>query len=667
MAPDEDGPAPPAVQDEDVALPEGAEPSPEERRVVGQPPRRRRERGAPRPHPRGAQLHALRPLQQGRPHADRRLPRQASGRSSRPSAPLVLEVHPFELVLGREVVYLEKDRERSLSFRLFRDGVRRIGFAARDDLGGDAAAAPDPLDPLHRGPAAGGRPGHAAAQGRLRPRPGRRDRGIRPRGGARGADPIGDLLRGATRALRGPGAVGPAAAVVPGGRPAAAPAGGAGAARAACARRRPRRRCRGRRCGRSPSCSTRPVRTTSRPCSASPSRCGSSCSSSSASTRWSSSAASCARPSPRRRRRRRVPRLLARRAHARDPGAVAAAPTRGGPGPARWSSSTPPPAATLDQLVDLLTEEGDGPRAPLLRRLVVRGFRTRPGGARRPPARGARGTARGDAPAPPRGRGRAGRTARRDRGLDGEGRRGVAARGAPPARRRRRSPPRRRARSTTSWSRGSSRCGVATLPVMASRGGAARLPRPAGARGEARGRAAPPPRPRPLGRALAHASARSALALFGSWLTPKAGGPSRPAGEDATRRPPLQRVALAGLREMRRERRRTSSSELLAAHGEAVACGRRRRPRSRRGLAAREAQWLRRRCSGRRRTISSGRRRALARALGPRAPRRGPCARQPGARARRAPRAPPGRPPAHDPPALARQQRLQQAGRGPAP
>ena len=41
---------------------------------------------------------------------------------------LVLEVHPFELVLGREVVYLEKDRERSLSFRLFRDGVRRIGL-----------------------------------------------------------------------------------------------------------------------------------------------------------------------------------------------------------------------------------------------------------------------------------------------------------------------------------------------------------------------------------------------------------------------------------------------------------------------------------------------------------------------------------------------------------
>jgi hypothetical protein len=42
---------------------------------------------------------------------------------------LELEVHPFELVLGSEVVYVEKDRERSLAFRLFRDGVRRIAFS----------------------------------------------------------------------------------------------------------------------------------------------------------------------------------------------------------------------------------------------------------------------------------------------------------------------------------------------------------------------------------------------------------------------------------------------------------------------------------------------------------------------------------------------------------
>jgi hypothetical protein len=42
--------------------------------------------------------------------------------------PLALEVHAFELLLGSEVVYVEKDRERSLAFRLFRDGVRQITF-----------------------------------------------------------------------------------------------------------------------------------------------------------------------------------------------------------------------------------------------------------------------------------------------------------------------------------------------------------------------------------------------------------------------------------------------------------------------------------------------------------------------------------------------------------
>jgi hypothetical protein len=42
---------------------------------------------------------------------------------------LALDVHPFELTRGGEVVYVERDRERSLAFRLFRDGVRRLGFA----------------------------------------------------------------------------------------------------------------------------------------------------------------------------------------------------------------------------------------------------------------------------------------------------------------------------------------------------------------------------------------------------------------------------------------------------------------------------------------------------------------------------------------------------------
>jgi hypothetical protein len=42
--------------------------------------------------------------------------------------PLVLEVHPYELHLGEEVVYKDADRERSLAFRLFRDGIRRVRF-----------------------------------------------------------------------------------------------------------------------------------------------------------------------------------------------------------------------------------------------------------------------------------------------------------------------------------------------------------------------------------------------------------------------------------------------------------------------------------------------------------------------------------------------------------
>jgi hypothetical protein len=41
---------------------------------------------------------------------------------------LVLDVHPFDLLRDGEVVYREEDRERSLAFRLFRDGVRRLTF-----------------------------------------------------------------------------------------------------------------------------------------------------------------------------------------------------------------------------------------------------------------------------------------------------------------------------------------------------------------------------------------------------------------------------------------------------------------------------------------------------------------------------------------------------------
>ena len=41
---------------------------------------------------------------------------------------LTLTVHPYELLLAEEVVYKDADRERSLAFRLFRDGIRRVQF-----------------------------------------------------------------------------------------------------------------------------------------------------------------------------------------------------------------------------------------------------------------------------------------------------------------------------------------------------------------------------------------------------------------------------------------------------------------------------------------------------------------------------------------------------------
>ena len=43
---------------------------------------------------------------------------------------LNFEVRPWEMVLDGEVVYIERDRERSLAFRLYRDGIRRLVFKA---------------------------------------------------------------------------------------------------------------------------------------------------------------------------------------------------------------------------------------------------------------------------------------------------------------------------------------------------------------------------------------------------------------------------------------------------------------------------------------------------------------------------------------------------------
>jgi hypothetical protein len=53
---------------------------------------------------------------------------QARAAEATAAGDLVLDVHPFEMVRDGEVVYREADRERSLAFRLFRDGVRRLTF-----------------------------------------------------------------------------------------------------------------------------------------------------------------------------------------------------------------------------------------------------------------------------------------------------------------------------------------------------------------------------------------------------------------------------------------------------------------------------------------------------------------------------------------------------------
>jgi hypothetical protein len=129
MAPDEDVPAPPAALDADHPPAEALEPSPEERRLAGSP------------HAVAANVAVLALTRAARSFtlydpANKVVRALIADFRDRFRAvldgfgPLVLDVHPFELALGREVVYLERDRERSLAFRLFRDGVRRLAFAA---------------------------------------------------------------------------------------------------------------------------------------------------------------------------------------------------------------------------------------------------------------------------------------------------------------------------------------------------------------------------------------------------------------------------------------------------------------------------------------------------------------------------------------------------------
>src|SRR4030042_1480453 len=105
MAPDEDAPAPPAVQDEDVAPPEGAEPPLEERRGAGSPHAAAANPAVP------ALARAARsfPLYDPANKVVRTLIADYRDRFRAVLdgfGPLVLQVHPFELTLGREGVYI---------------------------------------------------------------------------------------------------------------------------------------------------------------------------------------------------------------------------------------------------------------------------------------------------------------------------------------------------------------------------------------------------------------------------------------------------------------------------------------------------------------------------------------------------------------------------------
>jgi hypothetical protein len=54
---------------------------------------------------------------------------RAKAEAATAGGPVRLELRPFEIALDQEVVYREEDRERSLAFKLFRDGVRKLSFS----------------------------------------------------------------------------------------------------------------------------------------------------------------------------------------------------------------------------------------------------------------------------------------------------------------------------------------------------------------------------------------------------------------------------------------------------------------------------------------------------------------------------------------------------------
>jgi hypothetical protein len=234
------------------------------------------------------------------------------------------------------------------------------------------------------------------------------------------------------------------------------------------------------------------------------------------------------------------------------------------------------PGATLDRLIDLLTEEGDGPRAALLRRLVVRGCRHAPQAitARLHGAAGAPAVVllRLLAEVDPKAALHA----------------AVEAASAPDEVRQREAlrhleaaafnPEIARGLHHLVESRHEA-VRLAALPVMAARGG----PRVfAALRSHVEKHAArlPAAEAAAAGQALVRSSSRSALETFGEWLRPKGGGllgrlVKMPAAA------PFQRVALAGLRSLAGAEAE-ALLVLLADHGEAAL-----RPEAEAALAAR--------------------------------------------------------------------------------
>jgi len=220
------------------------------------------------------------------------------------------------------------------------------------------------------------------------------------------------------------------------------------------------------------------------------------------------------------------------------------------------------PGPSLDRLIDLLVQEGDGPRAPLLRRLAVRGCRHSPQSI----ASRLHGAAGGNAAVllrllaevDPQAALHAAveATAASDAALQGESVRLLEA-----------------AAFTPEVARGlhhlvESRyeaVRLAALPVMAGRGGSrvfpalrAHVEKHAARLSAAEAAAA--------GHALAGSSSTAAVQTFGEWLRPKGGGLLGKLVKMQAD-PPFQRVALAGLRGVAGAEA-DALLALLAEHGE---------------------------------------------------------------------------------------------------